>query len=149
MQDTKEDLVCATWRYYREYTFRAPGEDLDYSHWNPRGEDLGEAHPANEYGFEPAECAAYDYCDKAGIIARCESDGTLRDSLDSLIHSVEVRGCTVTIFRASELGCVTDLQASTLAGAIEEIRDNPDYHTCVSIIDAMDCVLDTVHVDCD
>ena len=149
MRDTKEELVCATWRYYREYTFENPGEDLDYSHWNPRGEDLGMSSPANEYGFPPAEAAAYDYADKAGLIARCETDGTLRDSLDSLLHSVEVRDQTVTIFRASELGCVQALEAATLAEAIAEVRDNPDYHTCVSILDAMDCVLDIVHVDCD
>ena len=133
---TINHLVCEQWRHWRKHT--PVGQSLEYWWWyNENNSTATEA--VNTYGFSPAAASAYDYCERYG----CTQDGNseLDRALTSLITDLTAHDLEACIFWASQNGCKTGLEASSLAEAKQEIENSAQFvDSHVFLVDAMDCV---------
>ena len=132
---TVNHLVCEQWRKWRKHTPAGHTLEYWYSHYANRTPD----ESVNEYGFTPAAASAYDYAERYGCTQVCNYD--LDRALDSLIADLTEHSLHACIWRASQNGCYTGLEASTLAEAKREIENSAEFvDSHVYLVDAFDCV---------
>lgn len=133
---TVNHLVLREWRHWRKHT--PQGHSLEY--WfdfyaNRSNPD----ESVNEYGFTPSQSSAYDYAEKYGCTRN--SNYELDRALDSLVSDLTEHDLEACIFWASQNGCKTGLEASSLAEAKQEIENSAQFvDSHVFLVDAMDCV---------